>query len=638
MRRLLIITLFLIFFALFAAGVGPSPAAAGEYDDAKVAFGAFADGLYDFAGAELTRFLADYPDSKMVPRARLALILCSLKTGDCSSASREFAKLELPAPVSGLKFDPADLLLRLGDCFLAAGEPAAALEYFTRVTRDYDGGDAALKAAFKLSRIYFARDDFAAAGQQIAPLLKIADSQRLKSLQLDRQAIYWMAAFSAYHQQDYKAALPLLLKISRNANEFSLTTAERQDLYAILVESAWHVGDSKLMTDTVKRWLQTPAADLNTTRFASAVLLTAGSLRATRDLSEIRSELIKLTAFALPQTDKQAVYELLLEIDRGRDDRPALKKWLKALIALLPAKDTNRSVYLGTLLQLDYESENYPETVSCGYQLIREQPQFWQQEKLYFPFLIALGRLNKCVDIVKFVPAALPAYKVRENASFNPRRLTLDLLAGSCRVKLGRYAGAVTFYRSLYDHYKDPVVRVKLLLMLSDLAGKTAEPKVLDEWICREVMTHFSLDRREDEKLLRQAPELVMLVAESLFASQSYLKALPSLLWLEKLELEGPLSERITFLLAESYYRSGEPAEALVRFEKLYDGGSRQFHHLAALRLVTIYESLGQANKRYVAPGKLEKLYRDILKWETNPELKRELERKLKDLQVKGER
>jgi len=311
-----------------------------------------------------------------------------------------------------------------------------------------------------------------------------------------------------------------------------------------------------------------------------------------------------------------------------------LKKWLAALIALIPPPNARRSACLETLLLLNYQSGDYPGTVTSGYRLIREQPRFWQQEKLYYPFIIALGRLDKCADIVKFVPAALPAYVDRKTAPRNPRRQTLDLLAGSCRVKLGRYTDAASFYRSLYTHYSDPAVRVKLLAALCSLAGKIPDSKELDAWISREVMDNFSLDRREDEKLLRTAPELVLLVAEALFAEQSYIKVLPSLLWLEKLDLKGRLRERVVFLLAESYYRCGEPAEARVRFETLYAAGSREFHDLAALRLVTIYEAQVRVNTNAAVPDKLEKLYRDILKRETDPALKSELEHKLNALQA----
>jgi hypothetical protein len=164
------------------------------------------------------------------------------------------------------------------------------------------------------------------------------------------------------------------------------------------------------------------------------------------------------------------------------------------------------------------------------------------------------------------------------------------------------------------------------------LAQKTKRPEDLDEWVGKEVMNHFSLDRRADEKLLKGSPELVMLVAEHLFHGQEYIKVLPALLWLEKLGLGGRLGERVKFLLAETYYRCDELAEARKRFAELYTGNSKEFRYLAALRLVTIYEGQGRGSEIQVGAGKLEKLYRDLLVWEPDPAVKRELQQKLGDL------
>ena len=78
LSRLLSGCVLILMLVLSSAVVGVPAATAGESDDAKVAFGAFADGLYDFAGLELEQFLEHYPKSKMAPRARLVLVLCSL--------------------------------------------------------------------------------------------------------------------------------------------------------------------------------------------------------------------------------------------------------------------------------------------------------------------------------------------------------------------------------------------------------------------------------------------------------------------------------------------------------------------------------------------------------------------------------
>lgn len=629
MRRLLIITIF--FMLVFVPVGGGTVAIAGEYEDAKVAFGAFADELYDFAGPELEQFLVSYPNSKLVPQARLMLVLCALENKACLQAAREFGKCKKPFKVSGLSVNPANLQLRIGECFLVAGERKKASDFFTGVVKEHGKSDAALKARFKLAYIFFEDEKFAAANQQVTPLLAIIDSDRVQLLKLDRETVYWISALSRHHLQKYKSSLPLLLKISA---EFSLTNMERQDLYAIIVESAWHTGDSKVIVRSVKRWLQIPVTELEVAKLTSASLLAADLLRSRKRLAEIRGELIIVAGLTISPADKIALYELLAEIDRASGDRKSLKGWIEKLISLSPPETSARVAYLEALLALNYQLKDYQGVVLSGLKLLQEKPEFWQEEKLYYPYIMALGRLDRCLEIVKYVPAELPAYGDKKAISTNQLRLALDLLAGSCRMKLGRFSDAVTFYRVLYKQYDEPAVRVKLLATLYTLAGKIDERKGLDQWISQEVMAHFPLDQREDEKLLRAYPELVMLVAERQFRDQSYIKVLPSLLWLEKLSLKGRFGERVTFLLAESYYRCEDMAEAVIRFEALYASAGKEFRHLAALRLVTIYETQSRgSDKPQAYRNKLKKLYRNLLEWESDPVVRLELERKLAVLQ-----
>ena len=629
MRQLLIIALF--FLLVFVPVGGGSVAIAGEYEDAKVAFGAFADELYDFAGPELEQFLVSYPKSKLIPQVRLMLVLCALENKSCLQAAREFGKCKKPFKVSGILVNPANLQLRIGECFLVAGERKKASDFFARVIKEHGKSDAALKARFKLAGIFFEDERFAAANQQASPLLAIIDSDRARSLKLDRETVYWISALSRHHLQNYKSSLPLLLKISA---EFSLTNMERQDLYAIIVESAWHTGDSKVIVRSIKRWLQIPVAELEVAKLTSASLLAADLLSSKKRLAELRGELIKVAGLAILADDKITLYEFLAEIDRASGDWKALKGWLEKLLSLSSPETSTRMAYLETLLVLNYQLKDYSGVVSSGLKLVREKPGFWQEEKLYYLYIMALGRLDRCSDIVKYVPAELPAYGDKKAMSTDQRRLALDLLAGSCRMKLGRFSDAVTFYRVLYKQYDEPAVKVKILATLYTLAGKIDERKGLDQWISQEVMTHFPLDQREDEKLLRAYPELVMLVAEQQFRDQSYVKVLPSLLWLEKLNLQGRFGERVTFLLAESYYRCEDLAEAVARFEVLYASAGKEFRHLAALRLVTIYETQSRgSDEPQAGRNKLKKLYQDLLEWESDPVVRLELERKLAVLQ-----
>ena len=617
----------------FSSAVIAVPAAAdSESDDAKVAFGAFADGLYDFAGSELEQFLEHYPKSKMAARARLVQVLCSLKTSSCQKAAQEYDRIKKPFKITDFKVDPATLLLHIGECFLHAGESQKASKFFARTIKEHGKSDAALKARFALAQILFAEHKFAAVLQQVIPLLAAGNSKRIQVLKIDRRETCWLAGLSHYQLKHYNAALPLLVKIRGNAAEFSLTSVELQDLNALIIESAWQLKKSSVMLSSIKKWLQIPKAEIDSPRLVSATLLTADRLRADKRLSEIREILIRVSGFSIAKTDKIALYDLLLEIDREKGREKALKGWLEALISLHAPGTSPRIVCLKSLLRLDYQLKDYQGVAASGRKLLSEKTEFWQNEKLYFPFIVALGRLNECREIVRYVPANLPAYNANTTSLSGRRRLVLDELAGSCLRKLDRVDAAISFYRTLYAHYKAPAVRIKILVALHELAQKTKRHEDLDEWVGKEVMNHYSLDRREDEKLLKKSPELVMLVAEHLFRGQEYVKALPALLWLEKLGFVGRIGERVKFLLAESYYRCDELAEARVRFTALYAGNSKEFHYLAALRLVTIYEGPGRGSEIQAGAGKLEKLYRDLIAWESDPEVKHELKRKLGDL------
>lgn len=632
MSRLLFALVLILMLLFSSVAVGVPAAAASESNDAKVAFGAFADGLYEFAGSELEQFLEHYPKSKMVPQARLLMVLCSLQTSSCLKAAQAFERIKKPFKFTDFKVDPATLLLRIGECFLHAGETPKASRFFARTIDDYGKSDAALSARYALARILFAEHKFAAVVQRVTPLLAGDNSSRLQRLKLDRREIYWWAGLSHFQLKHFETALPLLVQIRGDAAEFSLTFVELQDLNAMIIESAWHLKKSSLMLSSVKQWLQIPKADIDSARLVSATLLTADSLQADKRLSEIREILIQVAGFSIAKTDKIALYDLLVAIDRKNGRQKALKGWLEALISLHAPGTSLRVACLESLLLLDYQLKDYQGVVASGRKLLSGKAEFWKEEKLYFPFIVALGRLEKCREIVQYVPAKLPAYNAKSTSTSGQRRLVLDELAGSCLTKLGRVDAAVSFYRTLYAHYEVPAVRIKILVALHELAQKTQPAEGLDEWVGKEIMNHFSLDRREDEKLLKESPELVMLVAEHLFRSHEYVKALPALLWLEKIGFTGRLGERVEFLLAESYYRCDELAEAQGRFSAIYAGNSKEFRYLAALRLVTIYEGPGGSSEFQAGVGKLEKLYLDLIAWGSDPAVKSELKRKLKNL------
>ena len=617
--------IFLFSLLLLFSSFGALPAQADEYDDAKVAFGAFEDGLYDFARQELERFLLHYPESKMLERARLVLILCSLESGDCRRAAALFADLEKPFGITEFGVDPAVLKLRLGNCLLLAGENKGAREFFKKLIDEHSKSDSALSARFELARLFFAEKNFVATNRVVSPLITALQSDKQRVPQVDRQTLYWIAALSRYQLKEFKACLPLLQVMVDDPKNFPLLNGERQDLYAITIESAWYCKEVKVIKAVLQKWLQSTEAELENGKLSAALLLAADLLQVQGRLEDIRQELVRVVRFDIPKVDKITLYELLIEIDRKNEDGTALKSWLEAVIPLQQATSPSRINHLRSLLLLHYQENDYAGTVAVGRRLLKEDENFWKIERFYFPYLSSLNRLGRCREIVKYVPVVLPSYdKVAPPGQW---RCFIDLMTGNCLQKLERFEDAVAFYRLLYAHYRDSLTRVKLLGSLHSLAGKVNEKQKLNDWISAEVIANFSLDRRENEKLLRGFPELVLLVADHFFQDQSYAKAQPSLLWLEKLDLKGELADRVTFLLAEVYYRCEDLAEALVRYQALCAGDNKGFRYLAALRLVTIYEAQGYRSKRI-------KLYKDLLLWEQDPAVKAELKRKLKALEV----
>ena len=617
-----IVAVFLISLLIFFGALGGAPVSADEYDDAKVAFGAFEDGLYDFARSELETFLQHYPESEMLERVRLVLVLCSLEAGACQRAAVLYAELEKPSGITAFGVDPALLKLRMGQCFLSAGEDKEAQGLFSRLIKEHPQSDSALVARFELGRRFFAEKNFAVANQVVTPLLAALQADKQKLLQIDRQTAYWIAALSRYHLKKFKSSLALLQVISDDPKSFPLSQGERQDLYSIMIECAWHGQQVEILKVVLQNWLKIPEEVIVNAKLSASLLLAAEILQAQGRLVDIRGELVQAVRFDIAKADKLALYGLLIEIDRKNE--ATLKTWLEASIPLRTSASPSRIKHLQSLLLLNYQAKDYAGSVAVGGRLLEEDANFWKYERFYFPYLSALDRIGKCRKIVKYVPAFLPPYE--EIAPIGKRRYFLDIMAGNCLQKLERFDEAVAFYRSIYAHYSDPLTRVKLLSTLHSLAAKIDERENLDDWISAEVIACFSLDKRDNEKLLRGFPELVLLVADHFFRAQSYAKAQPSLLWLENLKIKGELADRVKFLLAEAYYRCEELAEALIRYQALYEGNSKGYRYLAALRLVTIYEAQGYRRKQI-------KLYKDLLRWEPNPDVKVELKHKLEALE-----
>ncbi len=624
---------FLVLLLGWSPGFAARPAAASESDDARVAFGAFDDGLYDFARQELERFVRNYPHSEMREKAYLLLVLCALEGHDCRAAAGYLAEFDRDEVIAGLGVDPAALRLHLADCFMKAGKINQARGILLRVTAMKKFPDAVARARYELARIYFAGNDFKAAEAMAAPLLAEGRREKNRKLGIDDTSLVWIAAFSRFHLKKYRAALPLIKEILAGRDRFALKGDDLQALYGIAVESAWRVRDLETIKRFLQGWMESAGKELDLKKFSAALALVTDLFRAQGRLPELEDSLVRTVAGRLPQAEKLPHYEALIEIARLKNDATALRKYLEAVVPLEKKSSQRRISHLRALLRLSYRHGDYRATARYGTLLAAEDGDFWFEEKYYFPFLSSMKELGRCRDIVRYVPGRLPPWQGNLPSDELKRRCYLEMAAGDCLMRLKRYYEAETLCRSVYGHCSDPELKLMQLATLARIATRIKDGKNLEKWISSEVVKNFPLDRDGNEKLLGRYPELVLLVAEDFFRNQEYGRAMPSLFWLEKLKPPVAFRDRVNFLLAESCYRSGEINDALGRYQSLYRSAKEpELRYLAALRLAGYYEK--QPRLDPAGRKTLLRLYRDILKWEKNPRLRQEFKGKLKLLEA----
>ncbi|NPA24446.1 MAG: tetratricopeptide repeat protein [Deltaproteobacteria bacterium] len=632
LQRYLVCGFFVLMLG-WSAGFAARPAAASEFDDARVAFGAFDDGLYDFARQELERFVKNYPHSEMREKAYLLLVLCALEGHDCRAAAGYLAEFDQDEVIAGLGVDPAALRLHLAYCFMKAGKSDQARGILLRVTAMKKFPEAVARARYELARIYFARNDFKSAEAMAAPLLAKDRRHKNRALGIDDATLVWIAAFSRFHLKKYRAALPLIKEILAGRDRFALKGDDLQALYGIAIESAWQVRDVETIKKFLHGWMQSAGKNLDLKKFSSALALVTDLFRAQGRLPELEDSLKRAVAGQLPQAEKVSHYEALIEIARLKNDETAFKKYLEAVVPLEKKTSKRRISHLRALLRISFKHKDYPAVARYGAMLSDEDGDFWFEEKYYFPFLSSLKELGRCNELVRYVPGRLPPWQSNLPAGELKRRCYLEIAAGDCLMRLQRYYEAETLYRSVYGHCSDPELRLMQLATLSRVATKIKDGKNLEKWISSEVIKNFPLDRDGNEKLLGRYPELVLLVAEYFFRNREYSQAMPSLFWLEKLKPAVAFRDRVNFLLAESCYRSGEINDALSRYQALYRSAKEpELRYLAALRLAAYYEKQPRLNP--AGRKTLLRLYRDLLKWEKSPRLRQEFKNKLKLLEA----
>jgi len=623
----------LIFLVLAVA-----PVRAGEFDDARVAFGAFNDGLYSFARRELETFLQRYPESEFHDKACILSALCCLEEHACQAAAKALDGLEKPSVITDYGIDPAHLALQLGLCFLHQGEPVKAEGFLLEVLKYRGKAELSNRARCELARIYFARPDYSALVRVTGPLLQPGEPAPAAGLDPGVwNSLVEMTALARYRKADYAGALSLFRDLLKNRGQEGVKSpGTLQNLYGLAIECAWRKRDTGAVLQLLRDWRQRSGKRIDARKLSAALLQVVGLFRKQGQLPQLEPYLKLAVTGKLPPDEKIAHYQALVEISRRKRSISDLRQWLARLCDLEKKGSRERINHLRLRLRLAFEADSLPDTVHIGQLLEQEDSAFWNDEDLFYPYLLALQRQGRCRELVERVPAKLPPGKLPSPA-WSERRLALEMAAGDCLVKLRRWKAAESFYRRLFGQCREADERLRCLAVLARISPRLGveKSKLLRDWLAQQLITVFPLDRGGHEKLLRQHPELVFLVADYFFRRGEYRRSLPSLLWLEKLKLKQPPEPAATFLLAETCYRMGDFTAALPRYEKLYlqPPGQDRYRHPAALRLLVCYEHLQplSALRRHRLTG----ICRYLLQGEKDPALRRELRQRLEKLEGK---
>lgn len=121
------------------------------------------------AGAELARFVHDFPRHPRAPEARLALAEIAFAAGELDTANQWLRVADEAAPDAAAR-EPADFLAIFVADAAKDRDDARTLALCQKYLRDYPDAAHAGEARMKLGQVYFRREDFANAQTQFETL------------------------------------------------------------------------------------------------------------------------------------------------------------------------------------------------------------------------------------------------------------------------------------------------------------------------------------------------------------------------------------------------------------------------------------------------------------------------------------
>jgi tetratricopeptide (TPR) repeat protein len=106
---------------------------AGEYAQVLAAKDLFLEGKYPEAFRQFTAFIANYPDSTLIPQAKVGLAACLEAEGKANEAIQEYHKIILTYPSEMSIVSPAKLTM--ARLYEEIGKPQEALSYYAELAR-----------------------------------------------------------------------------------------------------------------------------------------------------------------------------------------------------------------------------------------------------------------------------------------------------------------------------------------------------------------------------------------------------------------------------------------------------------------------------------------------------------------------
>jgi len=607
---------FSILFLILSLGFGSALAAVqgkrSEEEIAKVAIGAYQDGFYEVAKEELEDFLIAYPDSGYGSQIKLILLLTCLHLSDCQEASLLWPEVGEEAVLEKYGFSPPQLLFQLGLCFFQELDFKQAGKYFHTILQLYPHGRLASQAHYFLMKMAFHRREFAAAADHAAILSKMKDPQL--SPRQNKELLYF-SGLSYYRLGKYKAAMPLL-------KEYFAAYGKEMDgktkifYYKILIDVALRTSKLSLANHFQDLWL----ADYPRSEEISTALYLLGEANYKQgNRKKAYSYLRQLVSRdGLDPGQLRIAYGYLVNILLAHKKQAELVKYLEKLIPLEDGfKEQKRHLkLLGTLY---YDAKNYKKCMTCLSRFLQKFPEDGENKDVLLMYVNAGLAAGQCTEVVEKLSSRFDFARVKEA---DPRLMDLGYSYGLCLEQEHHYHDAFYGLQQVYEQSKNRGRRIKILDAMNRISLKLDSPEPFQS-VAKTIVRDFSLDNREDEKLLKEYPYLVLSVATYFYRLHEYERVIPSLLWLQTLPVKKypALQQQVLFLLAESYFYQKKFGEAISVYEELVDGFSGRYRELAALRLATLYEKQGYQKKKT-------EIYQKLPAMTGDPSLKKALKKK----------